>query len=308
MNNKAFDLNLVRIFCTVYDTGSLTIAGERLNITQPAISHALKKMRAYYDDPLFVRSDGKMIPTKLSTSIAPNLKKSLELINISLKSKMVLNAEGSSKKTFKISMSDMSQIFFIPSLCMALENILDKIKLDIVQITQDKIEPIMRAGELDFALGNLPYLSGNNINGRVLKETLFFDKFICMVRDGHPSIKSSLDKIDISKIKLLNINSSITGHTGLLEEINSKYEKNIALTIPNFTVAPEIISKTDFGVIIPKSVAKRYNMEKTFILHDIDLDNNRIEINIYYHMLYKDDPSINWMKEIFIEHFRENQP
>jgi DNA-binding transcriptional LysR family regulator len=303
---KRFDLNLVRIFCTIYDTGSLTLTAEILDITQPAISHALKKMRIYYDDPLFVRSEGKMIPTQLANSISPNLKKSMELINLSLQVHTFFSNPESSKKCFVLSMSDMSQTFFIPPLCLAMEDMLDQVHLDIIQVRQDKIERIMRLGELDFALGNLPLL--DTLEGKIVYEPLFEDRFVCMIRDGHPMAENKNSTFDISKLKLLSIQNKITGHTRLLEKINTTFSDNIIITIPNFTVAPEIISKTDFGVIIPISIAKRYNTDNQFIIHEIDFPENRIEVKIYYHKLYENDPSIKWMKQIFIEHFQENQP
>lgn len=61
-----FDFNLVRIFCTLYETGSLTKTAEILEISQPAISHSLKKLRNLYNDQLFIRTDGRMLPTSLA--------------------------------------------------------------------------------------------------------------------------------------------------------------------------------------------------------------------------------------------------
>lgn len=244
-----------------------------------------------------------MIPTPLAQNIAPNLKKSLDLINISLKSNTIFSSPESSKKRFRLSMSDMSQTYFIPPLCMAIEDLLDHIKIDILQIKQEKIERIMRVGELDFAIGNIPLL--NSLEGKVRNDPLFIDRFVCMIRDGHPLSEDGKNQIDISKLKLLFIKSNVTGHTDLLEKINRNFSDNIVLTIPNYTAAPEIISKTDFGIIIPISIARRYNSENIFSLHEIDLDDNEIIINLYYHELYKDDPSIKWMRQVIIEHFQD---
>ncbi len=305
MNNKRFDLNLVKIFCTLYDTGSLTLTASILDITQPAISHSLKKIREYYGDQLFVRSEGKMIPTQLAKKIAPNLKKSIELINISLQANAISNNADSAKKIFTLSMSDISQTFFIPSLCHAMADRLNQLHLNIIQVRQDKVEPIMRTGELDFALGNLPTL--NNLKGKILYDHLFEDRFVCMIRDGHPLTRNSETDIDISDLKLLSINNKTTGHSKLLEKINTTFSDNIILTMPYYTVAPEVVSKTDLGVIIPFSIAKRFNIEKEFTLHEINFDNNRIEVNIYYHKLYEENSSIQWMKNIILEHFQHSE-
>lgn len=299
--NKPFDLNLIRVFCTIYETESLTATAEKLDITQPAISYALKKLRAHYDDPLFVRSEGRMIPTPLANTLAPNLKKSIELINTSLNANTVFKPSDS-KKVFIISMSDVAQMFFIPPLCLILEESIGRINVEIAQVPQDKIEQMMRVGELDFALGNLTTLSEEP--NRIVVDNLFEDRYVCMVRDGHPLSSDSRDTIDFDALKLVSVKNRITGHTSQIESINAIFSKNIALTIPNFSVAPEIVSKTDFGVIIPISIAKRYNAEQQFKLYEIEMPGNKIEINIYYHKLYENDPSIVWMRNLIIDNFR----
>ncbi|RTE64506.1 LysR family transcriptional regulator [Amphritea opalescens] len=303
MNNRQFDLNLIRVFCTVYDTGSLTLTAEILEITQPAISHALKKLRLFYDDPLFVRSEGKMLPTQRAKNIIPNFKKSIELINISLQA-TTLFSPAESKKKFHFSMSDMSQIYFLPPLCLILEEIIDKVSIDIMQVTQEKIERIMRVGDLDFALGNLPDLI--KPDGKIISETLFTDKFICMIRDGHPLTTKNNKTINFKKLNIMELKNKKTGHHKLIESISKDFFNHVALSISSYTVAPEIVKNTDLGVIIPKSVAKRYNSENQFRFYEIDMPNNNIDVNLYYHQLYENDPSIIWMKNIIIQNFREN--
>lgn len=61
--NSHFDLNLLRVFFAIWDLRSLTAAGDRLGLTQPAISHALRRLRERFGDPLFVRVANRMLPT-----------------------------------------------------------------------------------------------------------------------------------------------------------------------------------------------------------------------------------------------------
>lgn len=301
--NRQFDLNLIRVFCTVYDTGSLTISAEMLDITQPAISHALKKLRGFYDDPLFVRSEGKMLPTPVAKKIAPNFKKSVELINVSLQSNMFFMAE-SSKKSFNISMSDMAQIFFLPPLCLVMEDLLEKIEINICHTPQDKVERLMRLGELDFAIGNLPEL--DEIPHKVGQTNLFKDKFVCMVREGHPLILNRGKGIDFSKLNLLEVRNNSTGHTKLVQELQKQYFNHVSLTIPNYTASPQIVQKTDLAVLIPRSIALRYNADNQFLFFDLEGENIEIDVNIYYHKLYENDKSLIWFRDIVLRNFIDN--
>lgn len=292
-----FDFNLVRIFCTLYETGSLTKTAELLDISQPAISHSLKKLRNFYNDQLFIRNDGRMIPTPLAEQMSNQLLMSNELILSSLPNQETKTI----KKNFIFSMSDMCQSYFVAPLYLLMEEQQNKANIDIIQTQQDNIPHAMRDGQIDFAIGHLPVL--NDCQDHIIYEKLFDDKFVLMLRDGHPEFCPN-QKIAYDKLELIGVKSLTTGHTDLVKKINHEFENNIMLSIPNYSVAPEIVSKTDFGVIIPKSFAKRFNYENQFIIFDIDIPQNIIDIGIYYHKLYRNDYSIKWMREIILNNFK----
>lgn len=63
------DLNLVRVFITIYETGSVSGAASRLHVTQPSVSYALARLRDQWSDPLFKRSRDGMQPTVLASQL-----------------------------------------------------------------------------------------------------------------------------------------------------------------------------------------------------------------------------------------------
>lgn len=295
-----FDYNLIRVFCTLYDTRSLTLAAEQLQISQPAVSQLLKKLRVAYGDLLFVRSHGKMEPTLLTNKIIPNLKKSIELIELSLNNQG-FNNNLPQKENYIISMSDLAQAYFIPPLCMLLDQSNLKARITVVQRQQEEIEISMRDGKIDFAIGNFPKL--NNHNQNLIIEKLFQDDFVLMLRDGHPFISENDEVINLKKLQLVQIDTNITGHSEIIHRILKDFEFETKITIPYYSAVPDIISKTDYGVIIPNSIAKRYNFYNQFKIFQIENEYNTIDINLFYHKLFKNDSAISWMREIILENF-----
>ncbi len=292
-----FDFNLVRIFCALYETGSLTKTAELLQISQPAISHSLKKLRNLYNDQLFIRTEGRMLPTTFSENISNNLLNSKELILSTLPDTNLIRI----KNNFIFSMSDMCQSYFIPSLCLLMEETNNKINIDVIQTQQNDLVHAMRDGKIDFSIGHLPVLK--NCKDNIICEKLFDDKFVLMIRDEHPYCNEKIDII-LENIELVGVKSLTTGHTDLIKNINNDFEKKVILNIPNYSVAPEIVSKTDYGVIIPKSFSKRFNYDNQFVIRDINISKNIIDINLYYHKLFKNDYSIKWMREIILNNFK----
>ena len=84
MHISRVDLNLFIVFDAIYTEGSVTRASAKLNLTQPAISHALGRLRTMFGDPLFVRKGHLMVSTPLARSIIEPVRQSLRGFEVTL--------------------------------------------------------------------------------------------------------------------------------------------------------------------------------------------------------------------------------
>ena len=288
----------------IFDTGSLTESAERLHITQPAISHSLRKLREFYNDPIFVRSGGKMLPTKLASDISLNFKKAEALMLQSLQFKDALSPE-TFKKILTIGMSDMAQTYFLPPLCLLLESELDGLEIHVEQHPQSNLEKQMRLGEVDIAIGHMPQLAEDYKN--ISQQRLFADRLVCMVRDGHPITTSTSQIRNFKSLKMLEVRNRSTGHGNLISLMTKRYFSPPVVSISSYTAAPQIIEGTDLAVVIPHSIAQRYNADSQFILFELNDAENLIDISLYYHCLFKGDDKVQWLKNLITEHFHEEK-
>ena len=78
---KNFDLNLLRVFDAIYETGSVSAAARKLAVSQPSVSRELNRLRDHFDDPLFVRSGNGVAPTSKATGMLDDVRNALSLIN-----------------------------------------------------------------------------------------------------------------------------------------------------------------------------------------------------------------------------------
>ena len=78
MNLLSFDLNLLRVLDALLETQSTTAAADRVGLSQPAVSAALKRLRYSLDDPLFVREGQRLVPTNFAQSLALPLRQTLD--------------------------------------------------------------------------------------------------------------------------------------------------------------------------------------------------------------------------------------
>src|SRR5947209_9094475 len=157
MNVQDIDLNLLRVFDAVLQERSVTAAAGRLELTQPAVSNALARLRALLGDALFVRTPGGMEATPFARGVAEPVRQALALLDSAL-------AHGpgfepaSATRAFRFYMSDLGQIEFLPPLIERVQRAAPGVRLEAVALEVEDIAAALAAGSLDLAVGFLPGL------------------------------------------------------------------------------------------------------------------------------------------------------
>jgi DNA-binding transcriptional LysR family regulator len=299
-NSGLTDLNLLRVFLAIWDLRSLTAAGERLGLTQPAISHSLRRLRTLFDDPLFVRTPHTMEPTEAAIRLHGPLDEAFGIIGLAMQAHGHFDP-ATAARVFRISMSDMSEFYFLPPLLAALDNTAPAIRFEIVQLAAESAGAAMRAGEIDLALGYVPGLAEGCVS-----DTLFSDEHVCLIRAGHPLTTKKPSKGDLASLRYVYASTNATGHR-LIEQWLAELgmEREIVLRLPHFTVAPEIVRSTNLAVIFPRSIAERFNRGRAFRLLPLPFDLPAIEVKIHTHVRFASDAGIRWLRKTLLDMFAE---
>src|SRR5258708_32851883 len=108
--NNYLDLDLLRVFLAIWDLRSLTAAGDRLGLTQPAISHALRRLRERFGDPLFVRVANRMLPTDAAVRLHEPLDQAFGLVNRAIQERVAFDPKVT-QRVFRVAMSDVSECY-----------------------------------------------------------------------------------------------------------------------------------------------------------------------------------------------------
>src|SRR6516164_6454933 len=182
-NMSRVDLNLLVVLEAIYTQGGVSRAAEKLNLTQPAISHALTRLRESFDDPLSVRNGRGLAPTPLTRNLIEPLRRSLASVGA------VLDRAGrfDPRKTqarFTLAMRDPAEVIALPRLMRRIAADAPFIDLSVVQLRRRAIETALGAGILDLAIDVLLPLSE-----QVRRERLSADRLVVVARQGHPKIR-----------------------------------------------------------------------------------------------------------------------
>ena len=300
MNIRDLDLNLLRAFDAVLRDKSVTAAAARLDLTQPAVSNALARLRGLFGDPLFVRTPRGMNPTPLAQELAGPVRQALGLIEAALAQGAGFDP-ASSTRTFRFYMSDIGEIFFLPPLVERVQREAPGVRLEAFGVPLEHIVDALASGELDLATGFLP-----GLGAQVRTRRLFLDPYVCMMRADHPKIGRALSRRQFAEASHALVSSFGSGHRVVEESLERHgLARRIALRVPHFTVVPMVLERSDLLLTIPLRIARVF--EKGGRLKSLKLP-VRIppaDIGVHWHERSERDPGSRWLRELMVELFAE---
>ena len=302
LNFNTFDLNLVRVFLALWELRSVTGAAESLNLTQPAVSHALNRLRAQFDDPLFSRIGKTMEPTTVARALHPPFRQSLEILREST-SKFDRFDPEKSVRVFHIAMSDISEAYFLPELSAHVLTHAPNVQLRSVQLSAREIEAQLRSGQVDIALGFLPVTLGSDFK----RTPLFQDRFQCILSDKNPFKKSKMSLDELQRLNFVEVANNATGY----QKIKSIFDEpafnyDVRVKIEHFNVVPEIVKRTRLAAIFPASIAKKFQNQGGLRCVDLPPIFPTIDISIHEHSRVQNDLGLAWLISVVRELFSDS--
>jgi DNA-binding transcriptional LysR family regulator len=201
MNWGAFDLNLLIVFDAVMQERSVTRAGSRIGLSQPAVSHALGRLRHMLKDELFVRTPEGMAPTPRAEQLAEPLRRALNDMQIALEPEVFDPSEA--EHEFVISLNNYAAVILAPPLLTTVAATAPGIRLNLRPAGPRDMAVLLDRGELDLAIGTF-----DRVGERFAAATLFEDTFVVAMRRNHPAAGYELTSDVLASLAYLEISSS----------------------------------------------------------------------------------------------------
>ena len=236
---RRVDLNLLVILDALLSEQHVTRAAERLHLSQPAVSHALARLRDLLGDPLLVRQGGALIATARALELATPLAEALGQVQALLAPNRFDPA--SAKRRFRVAMSDYSAAIFLPGLVRLLRREAPGIDLQIIQASREGMVDGVLNGDLDLAAGVFP-----DMPAELRTTPLFEEHYTCLI-----------DRDSLPKTGVLDLPAYLSRPHVLLEMRGSgtpeieraltaiRERRHVAISLPHWGVAPQLIQGTD---------------------------------------------------------------
>jgi DNA-binding transcriptional LysR family regulator len=286
------DLNLLRVFVLLLDECNLSRAALRLHLTQPALSRSLARLRREFNDPLFVRAPGGMLPTPKAVALEPSLREVLEKVD-RLYEKPPVFDPAKAKGIVRIATTDYFEQVIWVELAGALSR--KAPGLTFVTLMTGSQIPVqeMRDGTVQLAIagffGDLP--------PGFMRQAIFSDKFFSVVRADHPGVKG-----DMTLEAYLDLGHLIVSPRGALEgAVDAALKKKskrrrVVASVCSFLSSGPLVSTSDLVLTAPAKLVEKFASYLPLSIHEPPLALPKINVVQVWHERFHHDPMLAWLR------------
>ncbi len=288
------DLNLLTSLDAVLETQNLTVAAKRLGLTQPAVSHALKRLRELLGDPLLVRTKRGMQPTPRALELRSAVRDALAAAAVVLQAAPAFDP-ATSQRVFAIALPDQSAFQILPQLANRLTDA-PGIRIDVRPMEHERVrEELPR--DLDLAISVF-----RDAPAGMRDQVLFEEDFVCVLRKGSPAARGTFDLARYLACRhVLIAPRGVIGSP--LDDLLAKkgHARALSMLVPHFLVAPHIVAATDLVWTAPQRLAKAFAEQLPLTIRDVPFKVPGFSIIMRWHIRLDRDPGLIWLRETLMK-------
>jgi DNA-binding transcriptional LysR family regulator len=288
MRLKKLDLNLLIAFRALMVHHNVTRAARDLGMTQPALSHALTRLREHYGDPLFFHIKGVMQPSARAIDIYKPIAEALEQIANTFHSTW---DPASVHRTFHIGLTSYASLFLLPALMLKLRTDAPGMQLLVDYMNAGQANRLLGGPNLDFVIGVLP-----NKNPAHLIQPLSIDRFVVIARRTHPDIGQSLTRKKYTRLEHVRI----PFYASLIDE-NLKDQgvtRNFSIELENVWGVPFLVSRSNLLATVPERLAFVFREFCQLSVFAVPFNIPKYQVNLVWHRRADSDPAHTWLRGV----------
>ncbi|GAB5382042.1 MAG: LysR family transcriptional regulator [Aliiglaciecola sp.] len=288
---QQLDLNLLKVFESLYQEQNMTRTAEQMHITPSAVSHAIKRLRECLQDPLFVRSKNQMLPTPACQRMAP-----LIIDNLSRLRQMLQQwgdfDPGTSQHHFRIGIHDALEPAILPKIIRKMSEIAPGTTLASIKVERNQLGRMLTAGQVDMVFDvAMPMKSP------ILHQRMLDDSFSILVDKSLLKEKALTQKEYFSK-RHISVSHRPTG--AAVEDLilqGQGLSRNVAIRCQNYYAARDMLTDVPMLLTLPTALAHRLCDEHLSVLA-LPFKMPNIETHLYWHQNTQHDHALLWFRDL----------
>jgi DNA-binding transcriptional LysR family regulator len=300
-NFRTLDLNLLRVFDSVMSQGSLTRAAEVLALTQPAASHALKRLHVWAGEPLFQRTATGMRPTPRAVALWPQVRSALQALEQAL-----APADFDPRRDrveYRVTMADAAAATLAPGIVNAIEAAGALADLRILPLTTRDPRALLHEDQTDLAVGHFPaLLSALMAEGeRALLRHLRLHRtnYVCVMRPGHPLAEGelTLDRYCAAHHVLASVSGQAHAEVDEALALLGR-RRRVLLTVNQYRTAGLVVTQSDLLTVLPASFVSAAAGPDRVVTRPLPVDVSPLTVEMVWLARRDAEPAQRWLREL----------
>jgi DNA-binding transcriptional LysR family regulator len=293
MRPRSLDLNLLLVFDAVMRERSVGRAADALAISQPAVSHALNRLRHALKDKLFVRTPSGMLPTPRAEALALPVRKALNELQLAVEGDRFNPAQAD--RRFTIAVNNYAAVVAAGSIVAAVRAHAPKVRLTLVPSGTLNLADGLDRGELDLAI-SARALAGERFASHLLIE----DRFVAVLRAGHPALRKKLTSETLVELPHLAISSSGENLDFVDTSLRArKAARTIASDVP-YLSACAVLVQSNMVAILGRKLALEFRRAYPIEMRELPFDAVKLQSTMSWHRRFDDLPAHRWLRETIV--------
>ncbi|MET0674838.1 MAG: LysR family transcriptional regulator [Bradyrhizobium sp.] len=302
MPPRKIDLNLLVILEALVAERSVSKVAQRRGLTQSAVSHALRRLRDAFNEPLFVRLPTGMEPTPRALEIAGATRLALEQLALTIDSSAAFDP-ATAQRSFTLRLSEYVSSHLLQSLCPALRAVAPGVRIQAMHFTGDPREDEIVNDEIHVRLAASGSAVGHRERLRVVDE-----KFVVLMRKTHPARRKKMTLASYALLSHVKVVGTIG--TNIIDDALRLrgLQRDVVFSVPSWRDAIHIAANSDLVAAIPARWAKgREVLASQVVSVRFPLDDVTFAIDIEWHPRFGSDAGHAWFREFLTQQFRRSK-
>jgi DNA-binding transcriptional LysR family regulator len=298
------DLNLLQVFDALLRERSVTRAGISLGLSQSAVSHALTRLRSFFDDPLFIKAHRGVTLSPKAEALAADVTRIMEAIRSDVLAQAKFEP-ATLKRTFSLALSDMGELVIMPSLLRALSVVAPQCKLHTVQIPPEHLETSLANGEADLAVHSMAPVSD-----LLYQQTLINHNFVSIVGAQNTTLGGVMTREQFEAMPHVVVMLSGRGrppYDVALDDVGVK--RRVVMSTPHFLFVPMLLARNpELVATVPKILGRTFEDHGLVRTYQIPVELPSFPLRQYWHPRFHHDLANKWLRTMVREALQDFPP
>jgi DNA-binding transcriptional LysR family regulator len=290
MNLATFDLNLLLVFEAILRERSVTRGAEALNLSQPAMSHALNRLRWMLKDQLFVRTPAGMMPTPRAEQLALPVRRALDELQLALEPETF--NPSTAERWFTIAVNNYAAVVLAGPIVTECALLAPRIRLSLRPSGTLDLPDLLDRGELDLVISAIDAPAE-----RFASQVLVEDRYVAVMRQGHPAADCALDLSTFADLPRLAISSSGEDLRFVDAALASHGQSRSVVLETPYLSAGTVLARSDMLAVLGRQIAQEFRRSYPIEIKELPFESATLRSVMLWHRRFDDQPAHRWLRE-----------